>query len=330
MENANNEILISVVVPTHNRADSLRLTLENLALQDFDKSWEAIVVNNNCTDDTDAVVESFREKFPVPLLLVHEKTPGASATRNRGARSARGKYLIFIDNDILTPTDFLTRHLNALEKYAGCWIVGQAVNLPEQENTIFGKYRKFLFPMVPTDEPVKETDGITGQNVSMLREQFERLGGFDENFHVASGEDRELALRAQSIGIKILFDPANKVFHNDWAGTSIRDYCRRQQIYTQTEPIFWRKYGDDYVRPEMVRKNLPPVLGKDGLKLFVWKNCKRALGSDFGQSAIIGVCEISEKVLPAPAVLWRLYHLAIAGAIYKGFQEGLDLQRNQK
>lgn len=330
MINASSEILISVVVPTHNRADSLALTLDNLALQNFDKAWEVIIVNNNCTDDTDRVVESRREKFPAPLSLVHEAKPGASATRNRGARSARGKYLIFIDNDILTPPDFLNRHLNALEKYAGCWIVGQAINLPEQENTIFGKYRKHLFPKVSESESVRETDGITGQNVSMPREQFEALGGFDENFHVASGEDRELALRAQIIGIKILFDPANAVYHNDWAGTSIRDYCRRQRIYTQTEPIFWQKYGDDYVRPEMVRKNLPPVLKKDGLKLFAWKNFKKALSSDAGQSAIINVCEISEKILPAPAVLWRLYHLAIAGAIYRGFQEGLSLQRNQK
>lgn len=322
-----NDIKISTIIPTHNRADALDLTLEHLAEQDFSEGWEAIVVNNNSTDNTDEIVKIWQEKFPAPLRLVHEKKPGASSTRNRGAKHAKGKYLIFIDNDILTPPDFLRRHNKSLESFSECWIVGQALNLPEQETTVFGKYRKTLYPSLSADAPPTESIGITGQNVSMLRRQFEALGGFDENFHVASGEDRELALRAINSGIKILSDPGNIVFHNDWAGTSIRDFCRRQRIYSQTEPYFWQKYGGVYTRSEMVRKNLPPRFKEDGLKLFVWKNIKRVLGSDTGQSSVIKLCEISEKILPVPVILWKLYRLAIAGAIYRGFQEGLAFYR---
>ncbi len=329
----NTEITFSVVVPTHNRADALAQTLFHLSKQEFSQNWEVVVVNNNSTDDTDAVVESRREMFPVSLRLIHEKTPGAAAARNSGARAARGKYLIFIDNDILTPIDFLSRHLNALEKFPGSWIAGRAKNLPEQQNTIFGRYIKSLYsPSAAEDDSsaIKETNEMTAANVSMRREQFDGLGGFDENFHVASGEDRELALRAVEAGIKILFDPQNVVLHDDWAGTSIRDYCKRQQIYTQTEPFFWRKYGDRTPRFEMVKKNLPPELKRDGLKLFAWKNVKRILGGDLGQSAVINLCEISERVLPDSAVSRRLYRLAVAGAIYRGFQEGLEREQNRK
>ena len=320
---------ISVIIPTHNRSDVLAETLNNLSLQDFSGRWQAIVVNNNCTDDTDAVVESFQSKFPVLLHLIHEKVSGPAATRNTGAKTAQGKYLIFIDNDILTAPDFLNKHYERLENNPNSWFVGQVINLPEQESTTFGKYRKTLYPEVGADAGLSETVGITGQTTSMPRNHIERLGGFDENFHVASGEDHELALRARDIGIKIYFDPGIIVLHDDWAGSSIRDFCRRQRIYTQTEPFFRRKYGSRSPRLEMVKKNSPPSIKTDGLKLFVWKNFKKVLGSDAGQSAIIGLCETSEKIIPDTRVLWGLYRLAIAGAIYKGFQEGLALENRK-
>lgn len=320
------DINISVVIPTHNRSDALAKTLEELARQNFDGSWEVVVVNNNCTDETDAVVEAARRSFSVALTLAHERTPGPAATRNAGALAARGEYLIFIDNDILTAPDFVDRHYRRLRENPGCWIVGQIVNLPEQEATVFGKYRKTLFPETPVDAGLSEIDGITGQTTSMARAEFLKLDGFDKNFFVASGEDRELALRARAAGIKILFDPGIVVKHNDWAGTTIRDFCRRHRLYTQTEPFFWQKYGDQTPRLEMVKRNLPPRLEKDGLKLFVWKNFKRLLGSDPGQRAIIGACEVMEKVVPDSGLLRRFYRLAIAGAIYRGFQEGLQIK----
>ena len=135
---------ISVIVPTHNRSEALNRTLSHLAKQNFDQPWEVIVVNNRSTDDTDAVVQN--QKFPVPLRLVHEDTPGAAAARNAGVEVASGEYLLFIDNDILVEADFIQRHFKALMKYPGCWIVGHIVALPEHEATPFGEYRKGLSP----------------------------------------------------------------------------------------------------------------------------------------------------------------------------------------
>ncbi|MBL7725346.1 MAG: glycosyltransferase family 2 protein [Chitinophagaceae bacterium] len=317
---------ISVIVPTHNRADALELTLKELAKQDFKEGWEVIVVNNNCTDNTDAVVA--QQVFPVALKLVHEKKPGASAARNAGAKAAAGEYLIFIDNDILTKPDFLQRHYDNLEKYKGCWFVGHAENLPELQKTAFGKFRKSLDGVVSGG--LTKIKGITGQNTSMPRSHFVQLNGFDESFHVASGEDLELAMRAQQSGITIYFDPAITVLHNDWAGSSIRDYCRRQRLYSQTDPYFWMKYGEASPRIKVARENSKPSLTKDGFRLYCWKNTKSILGSKAGQWCLIRICEILEKIFPRRFPLWSFYKLAIAGAIYKGFQEGLRLFAKEK
>ncbi|MGZ5435798.1 MAG: glycosyltransferase family 2 protein [Pyrinomonadaceae bacterium] len=312
---------LSVIIPTHNRAHALDLTLSNLAEQQFDHAWEVIVVNNRCTDDTDAIVS--RRKFPVPLQLVHEDIPGPAAARNAGAERARGQYLLFIDNDILVERDFLQSHLDSLEAHPGAWIVGQIVNLPEQEATSFGRFRKSLFPFISPDEGIRETNSITTANLSMPREDFEALSGFDENFFVASGEDRELMIRARKNGITMLFDPSIVVVHNDWAGFTIRDYCFRHRTYMRTEPLFWRKHGDEYPRWQLALENTPPSWKKDRPSMIARKLSKQIVSSRGGQATIIGVCAVLERLWPWPPLLWRCYRLAIAGAMYKGFQEGL-------
>jgi GT2 family glycosyltransferase len=313
---------ISVVIPTHNRADALELTLLHLSQQQLDAPWEVVVVNNRCTDNTDEVVTG--RSFPAPLRLVHEATPGPAAARNAGARQAAGEYLLFMDNDIVVEPDYLKRHLEALSSHPQCWIVAQVVNLPEQEKTPFGRFRKSLFPFYSTEQPPFETDAITAQCLSLPRADFEALGGFDESFFVASGEDRELLMRAKAArGTRLILDPNILVLHNDWAGATIEDFCRRHRLYTQTEPLFWRKYGDSYPRQELVKQNSPPNWNSDSLVLIVRKKLKQLVGSRMGQRVLFVACAAFERTWPWPPLLWRLYRYAAAGAIYRGFQEGL-------
>lgn len=319
---------ISVIVPTHNRSDALALTLSHLAEQQVGEAWEVIVINNRSTDDTDEVVK--RQSFPVPLRLVHEDTPGPAAARNAGAAVAGGDYLVFIDNDILVEPDFVELHRKALAAHPGCWILGQTINLPEQERTPFGRFRKALYPFVSPKEEVSEARGFAGANCSLPRLDLERLGGFDERFNIASVEDFELAMRAWEQGISILFDPGIVGVHNDWAGSSIRDYCYRQRMYARSEFLLWYKYGEQHPRPEMVRKNMPPVWKQDGPWLFFHKWAKRCLGSSPGQRALLGMCVLLERVWPWPPLLWRMYRWSLAGAIYTGFQEGLAIHGGNK
>lgn len=317
------EIQLSVIVPTFNRADALQKTLDYLSKQRFKKMWEVIVVNNNCTDDTDEVIRSRQSNFPVPLHLVHEKKPGASAARNAGARTAQGKLLIFVDNDILTEPDFLERHYKMLQENDNSWVIGQVINMPEQENSVFGKYRKQLYPVLSTEETVRETDIITGQNVSLPRKHFILLNGFDENFYVASGEDHEFAMRGRKqLGIKTLLVPNIVVAHNDWAGWTFQDFCLRQRMYARTEFFFWQKYGDEHPRQELVRENLPINWHNDSVKSKARKVAKQILGTELVQAVLLQSCSVLEKIPSLQPLLWRIYKLTLAGAINRGFREG--------
>lgn len=318
-------MLLSVIVPTHNRSAALAATLKKLSCQQFGEAWEVIVVNNNCADDTNAIVCAWQQEFSVPLRLIHEKKPGASAARNAGACIAEGKYLVFVDNDILTEPNFLQLHFRALQQNPNSWIIGQVVNLPEQENSAFAKFRKLFYPFISQTEKIRETDGITGQNVSMPREHFVKLGGFDENFQVASGEDHEFAMRARKqLGIKTLLAPNILVVHNDWAGWTFSDFCLRQRIYARTEFFFWQRYGDEHPRLLLVKENLPADWRKDSAKLLFRKQVKRFLGKDVSQKTLLSFCALLEHSHAPRRLLWRFYKLALAGAINRGFREGRE------
>ena len=96
----------SVIIPTHNNSDKLKLVLRSLALQDF-SSYEVIVVDDGSSDDTKEIAKDFR------YLYQEDKGFRAGPARNLGASKAKGKLLIFLDDDSVVPGDFISNHINA-------------------------------------------------------------------------------------------------------------------------------------------------------------------------------------------------------------------------
>jgi hypothetical protein len=233
-----------------------------------------------------------------------------------------------MDNDILTEPDFVQRHWEALKSNPGCWIVGQIRSLPEQELTPFGRFRVSLSPYVSPEQPARAAKGVTGQSLSLPRADFDGLGGFDEGYYTASVEDIELGVRAWQRGIKILYVPNIIALHNDWAGFTIRDYCQRQRTYMHCEPSFSQKYGKGYPRQDLLQQNSPLDWKQDSRRLITQKLLKRLAGQPVIQSTLFGVSYVLERFLPWQPLLWKTYRVALAGAMYKGFQEGIALDQN--
>lgn len=88
--------LFSVIIPTFNRADLLRQTLESVWRQTF-TDYEVIVVDDGSTDDTAAVLAEVAPK----TNLITQQNAGPGIARNKGAENARGEYLAFLDSDDL-------------------------------------------------------------------------------------------------------------------------------------------------------------------------------------------------------------------------------------
>src|SRR5690349_18627126 len=94
--------LISVIVCTYNRAQSVYRTLLSLSLMAVpaDVDWEVLVVDNNSTDATSEVVKRFTQRSGMTVRYLFEGRQGLNHARNAGVKAAHGNLLFFLDDDV--------------------------------------------------------------------------------------------------------------------------------------------------------------------------------------------------------------------------------------
>ena len=204
----------TVVIPTHNRAASLMLTLGALAAQDCDQdAFDVVVVPNGCTDDT---VERLRAiQAPFRLRVVSIDTPSASLARNTGAAHARAPLVIFLDDDIAPAPSFVSAHLAAHDFEPGrraapspdrvvMGYVSMRLQAAHDRLAIITRARsEAMFDrMREAGHRFGYTD-LLGANCSMTRTRFQEVGGFD--LSLRCHEDRELGFRLIAAGAQFVF-----------------------------------------------------------------------------------------------------------------------------
>jgi glycosyltransferase involved in cell wall biosynthesis len=123
-DSSDNALLITVAICTWNRSALLAATLEQLTALRIpgDLAWELLVINNNCTDDTDVVLERFANRLP--LRRVFESRLGQSNARNAGVAAARGQHLVWTDDDVLVDPGWLIAYRDAFAKWPDDAIFG--------------------------------------------------------------------------------------------------------------------------------------------------------------------------------------------------------------
>jgi glycosyltransferase involved in cell wall biosynthesis len=193
----------SVIIPAFNEEKTISHTLESVLRQNFPRrQYEIIVVNNNSTDKTAAIVK----KFPA-VKLIHEPKQGYVYALKRGAKEARGEILVFTDADTIVPPDWLSQYQKAYQD-PRVVVVGGAANFQPKFGLIF-LVQAFLnlFGFL--------TKVASGFNFSLRRDIYEKIGGLNPqiNFHA----DTDLILRAKKEG-KAIFLLKNRVI------TSSRHY----------------------------------------------------------------------------------------------------------
>ena len=180
--------LVSVVVPSRNRARFLRRTLRAILAQEA-VDLEVIVVDDGSTDDTAAMAAAFDSRV---VTLRNQSPAGVSAARNRGIASAQGDWISFCDDDDLWSPHKLSRQLvaagraNAAWAYAGDVIVDEQLRVlsggppPSPEDVVAG---------LPRSNPLSSG----GSNVVVRASLLATVGGFDTSLRRT--EDWDLWIR---------------------------------------------------------------------------------------------------------------------------------------
>lgn len=103
---------VSVIIPTYNRSNLLRLTIESVLAQTY-PNIEIIVVDDDSTDDTAAAIEQYAGR----VIYIKQANQGASVARNTGFRAASGEYINFLDDDDLLMPTKIERQVQVLDSH---------------------------------------------------------------------------------------------------------------------------------------------------------------------------------------------------------------------
>lgn len=317
-------IIVSIVVPTYNRHNQITQTVSALREQNLSKdSYEIIVVDDGSTPPVEI---SFDDIFPAFQVLRVEGIE-RSAARNAGAKIAKGEVIIFIDDDMMVSQDFVSSHLQAHSEWSNGLAVGRITLKEDDMKTPFGRFRHQLeITYVPTTRGLVESKNFCAAgNMSIKRERFFILGGFDENLN--SGEDQDFALRHTAQDGQIVFLPEAVGVHYDTA-LDIRSYCRRSEWGNEFVEKFCRKHPEFTDNIERNRINGFVRFGNEPLGLSINKIIKSLLAAKPVVALLFLITSFLEKLAPNSYLLVRFYQLLLGIHIFRGFRRALRQNQN--
>jgi GT2 family glycosyltransferase len=252
----------SVLIATYNRAADLRATLASLACLQADGPWEVIVVDNNSTDDTRAVVENAARAFPVELHYHFEPHQGRSPALNRGIAAARGEIIVTTDDDVRVTPDWLNAAARGLNARDAGYVGGPVLPIwrgrrPSWLSNRSGRHWAVIALLDYGPQPREFGARVPlGVNMAFRRCAFDRAGVFDPDIGRKAGtllgqEVREWCIRARTAGVRGFYVPDMVVEHVIHADRLTKSYFRRWFYWRGvSRAILYQRAGLDMESPE--------------------------------------------------------------------------------
>lgn len=263
--------VVSIVMPTYNRAGLLMKSIQSVVEQTF-QDWELIVVDDGSTDRTEMMMRELEKK---DKRIIYHRIPrienkGISGYLNEGVRASKGKYIARIDDDDKwCHKDKLRLQVDFLDKNPEYVLVGGGGILVDEKGNQMFRYLKN-----ETDEEIRNyalySNPIAHTAVIFRRDVFERIGGYGDIDHA---EDMDLALRLGKVGklfnmkeyfIEYLAIGQNKSFLQQRQNTKrvlqiIKKYKEDYPHFTKAYMLNLAQYAYSFL-PGFMRKGLQPFM----------------------------------------------------------------------
>ena len=278
-----------------------------------------IVVDDAADDITARIIDELPDRGMASSSRAN--TAAAPPAPQPGARAANGDWVLFCDDDILAPPSHLLQHLATHQHYDGAAVAGNWELAPELVTelwrTPFGRYRmeverRFLTETrgdpLAGDHHLLQMPLVAAADLSLRRELFWQIGGFDEEFPLAGAEDQDLSLRARAAGAVLLLDTTIHCFHYDHY-LSLDAYCEREERNARTMSFMVRKHPSGFGDVPYARENRP-IEASESPKLVVKKLLKALLASEPMLEVLHRITRACEEVRAPEQVLRRLYYVA--------------------
>ena len=273
--NAPSTIFLSVVIPTFNRKDSLRKTLDGLARQTYSPNqFEAVVVSDGSTDGTDQMLAAYAETAPYTLRRISQPNSGPARARNHGIQEARGEVIVFLDDDVEPALEFLAVHAGHHAAQADRVVIGPM--LPDAalqwREPAWIAWEHAMLEKQYSAWRTGEWDGcgpnhFYSGNASLRRAHLLAVGGFDEQF--PRQEDVELAVRLHTQrGVHFVYAPDARGTHRpqrrflSWLAVPLA-YGQMDVVRARRGDIAWEVVRSSY----HARSRLTRLLARAALAL---------------------------------------------------------------
>ena len=226
---------LSVVIATFQRTDSVATLLAQLAEQTLPcDDFEVIVVDDGSSPPAAPTLAAL--DLPFRLVVLAQENSGPAAARHRGILEARGSIIVILDDDMRVLPDFLSWHLEAHDGHEHHVVLGRLRAHESAPLELFERYQLAQLDKLARDVAVdpaalRGAHLYTG-NLSLRREDYLRVGGFDPAFRIS--EDAELGIRLEAAGATFAFSDQAQSFHAS-DHTSVAKWMRRSEAYGRAD-----------------------------------------------------------------------------------------------
>lgn len=242
--------LVSIIIPVFNHWEITRVCLTSILENTDGIHYEVILADDGSTDDTRNVT-SYTANIKV---LFNQTNLGFLINCNNAALHAKGKYLMFLNNDTIVQPDWLRTLVPIMEEDDRIGVIGSKLLYPDGrlqeagsiiwQNGSGYNYGRYDSPNKPEYNYLKESDYVSGASILVRKSLWEKIGGFDENYTPAYYEDTDLAFEARRQGFKVMYQPLSSVVHHEGIshGKNVTSELKAYQITNQKK--FFDKWNN--------------------------------------------------------------------------------------
>jgi glycosyltransferase involved in cell wall biosynthesis len=227
---------VTVILCTYNRCDLLPKALTSAVNLESSPSsdLEILVVDNNSTDQTRQIVDTFCQRYPGRFRYIFEPRQGKSYALNTGIKESHGEVLAFMDDDVVVDREWIVRLTANL--HSGSWagaggrILPIWTSAPPGWLSLNGRYASAPFALFDLgNEPGQLSEPPFGTNMAFRKSVFEKYGGFRVDLGPRVGsfirnEDTEFGRRVLEAGELLRYEPSAVVYHPVTAERLNKDY----------------------------------------------------------------------------------------------------------